>query len=153
LVTQLDWRDALGEFLARAGSVGAVYLDPPYSKLQYSRYYHVLNVLIAYDYPPISWTGRYPPREHRFSSRFEFQPRAAEREFQDVFYRCAEAGLGLLLSYGERSFLPIDGLIKLMNTHFRKVHVFSQRVRHHSQGVRLPGPDGKVTEFVLVGKP
>jgi hypothetical protein len=154
-VTAVDWRKALDAFVVNLGGArpAAVYLDPPYSKLQYSRYYHVLNVLIAYDYPPCEGMGRYPPRAQRFSSRFEYQPRAAERELTEVFVRCSTAGLHLMLSYGDRGFLPIADLIETMTKHFRRVDVFFDRLRHHSQGVRLSAPDGKIAEFVLVGTP
>ncbi len=83
-VTCTDWREALDAFDRATAASGprTVYLDPPYSKLQYSRYYHVLNVLLANDYPLISGVGRYPPRTDRFSSRFEYQPSVARREFE-----------------------------------------------------------------------
>jgi len=154
-VTALDWRNALDAFTADLGNVrpAGVYLDPPYSKLQYSRYYHVLNVLIAYDYPTSVGVGRYPPRAQRFSSRFEYQPRAAEREFGEVFARCSGAGLHLMLSYGDRGFLPISSLIEMMTACFRRVDVFFERIRHHSQGVPPLAPDGKVIEYVLLGTP
>jgi adenine-specific DNA-methyltransferase len=38
-----------------------VYADPPYSKAQYSRYYHVLETLALYDYPAARSAGRYRP--------------------------------------------------------------------------------------------
>jgi len=154
-VTTLDWRDALDAFITGLGNVrpAGVYLDPPYSKLQYSRYYHVLNVLLAYDYPACEGVGRYPPRAQRFSSRFEYQPRAAERELGEVFARCSSAGLHLMLSYGDRGFLPIASLIEMMTARFRRVNVFFERIRHHSQGVPLSAPEGKIIEYVLVGMP
>jgi hypothetical protein len=154
-VTALDWRKALESFTANLSGArpAAVYLDPPYSKLQYSRYYHVLNVLIAYDYPPCLGVGRYPPLAQRFSSRFEYQPRAAERELSEVFMRCSNAGLHLIVSYGDRGFLPIADLIRTMASYFRRVDVFSERIRHHSQGVPLSAPEGKIVEYVIVGMP
>jgi hypothetical protein len=152
-VTTLNWRDAIDAFVANIGNIrpAGVYLDPPYSKLQYSRYYHVLNVLLAYDYPACEGVGRYPPRAQRFSSRFEYQPRAAEREFAEVFSRCSGAGLHLTLSYGDRGFLPVPSLIAMMTAHFRRVHVFFESIRHHSQGVPLSESKGKIMEYILVG--
>jgi hypothetical protein len=151
-VTTLDWRAALEKFVADLGSVrpAAVYLDPPYSKLQYSRYYHVLNVLLTYHYPSSTGVGRYPPRTQRFSSRFEYQPRVAEREFSEVFTRCSAAGLHLILSYGERGFLPVGKMIKMMTEQFSRVTVFFESIRHHSQGTPLSGSKGKIVEYILV---
>jgi hypothetical protein len=153
--SQLDWRGALDRFVIDVGQrrPAAVYVDPPYSKLQYSRYYHVLNVILAYDHPEIEGVGRYPSRATRFSSRFEYQARSAEREFEDVFQRCASQGLHLVLSYSDRGFIPIEVLISRMRAWFGDVLVFWDRVRHHSQGVPLGGHQGYVTELVLVGQP
>jgi hypothetical protein len=154
--TQTDWRIALDRFTVATSSarVRTVYLDPPYTKLQYSRYYHVLNVLLANDYPPISGTGRYPPRSYRFSSRFEYQPAMARREFEDVIGRCAENGVGMMISYGERGFVSIDALTEMLTQRFRKLDVFSEPLRHHSQGRSLSQKSGgRVNEYVLVARP
>ena len=35
--------------------VDTLYLDPPYTDMQYSRYYHLLNVIAKYDYPNFSY--------------------------------------------------------------------------------------------------
>jgi hypothetical protein len=153
--TQLDWREALDLFVRHASGrrPAAVYLDPPYSKLQYSRYYHVLNVLISYDYPTIQGVGRYPPLRDRFSSRFEHRPRTAMREFEEIFRACQDQGLTLLVSYSDSGLVPIDDLTQAMSRAFGSVEVFSEHIRHHSQGVRLSKRPGLVTEYILVGVP
>jgi hypothetical protein len=149
-VTVLNWSEALDGFLkAVPEGPRAVYLDPPYSKLQYSRYYHVLNVLLAYDYPPIHGVGRYPPLDRRFSSRFEYQPGAAEREIEQIFSRCARTKTGMMLSYYDRGFLKIPFLMEAMARYFERVDIFCESLQHHSQGVRL-NEVGKVNEYVLV---
>lgn len=41
-------------------NVGFIYADPPYTDMQYSRYYHLLNTVSKYDYPsPTLNAGRY----------------------------------------------------------------------------------------------
>jgi hypothetical protein len=153
-VTQLDWPEAIKLFAQDIGPhrPAAVYFDPPYSKLQYSRYYHVLNTLISYDYPRIEGVGRYPPLSERFSSRFEYRARTAQREFESAFELCRTLGLHALVSYSDRGFVPIETLSALMQDEFKSVSVFSENIRHHSQGVRLGEHQGHVTEFVLVGR-
>ncbi len=152
--TREGWRKALSDFADQhAGRRAAVYVDPPYSKLQYSRYYHVLNVLLAYDYPPVSGRGRYPPLEQRFSSRFEYQPGVARRELSDLIRTCAERDLSLLLSYGEGGFVGIDHLMSEMGAAFAGVIAFSEPLRHHSQGRKLTSGRGLVLEHLLVGTP
>jgi adenine-specific DNA-methyltransferase len=153
-VTQLDWPAALAEFVLNIGSDrrGVVYLDPPYSKLQYSRYYHVLNSILSYDYPPVEGAGRTPPREMRFSSKFEYQPVTARKEFDALFKACAMNRLSIVASYSDTGFVTIDELLRMMAAYYGRVDVFAERMRHHSQGVRLNGRQGNVTEYVLVAR-
>jgi adenine-specific DNA-methyltransferase len=41
--------------------VGVIYADPPYTDDQYSRFYHLLETLLLYDYPLVSGAGLYRP--------------------------------------------------------------------------------------------
>jgi len=152
-----DWRDALDSFNAetacRDSQPRAVYVDPPYTKLQYSRYYHVLNTLLRYDYPACEGTGRYPPRSYRFSSKFEFQAASAAREFGDLFDRCSTLRLITLVSYSNRGFVPLGELAPLMERRFRAVELYSKPSKHHSQGKPLSSATKSVSEYVLVGLP
>lgn len=147
------WRGALAAFkLANLGRDAAVYVDPPYSKLQYSRYYHVLNVLLTYDYPPVAGRGRYPPRQNRFSSRFEYQPGMARREMREMIQACANADLTTLVSYGDAGFVSIDGLLADMAAAFSSVEMFTEVLRHHSQGRRLATSRAVAIEHLVVGR-
>lgn len=149
-VTTLNWSEALDDFLnAIPEGPRAVYVDPPYSKLQYSRYYHVLNVILAYDYPPIHGVGRYPPLDLRFSSRFEFQPGAAEREIEQIFSRCARSKTQIMLSCYDWGFIKIPFLMDAMGRYFGRIDIFCESLQHHSQGVKL-NKVGKVNEYVFV---
>lgn len=47
-----------------------VVVDPPYSGVQYSRFYHVLETMTQRDVATVSGVGRYPPLEHRPQSSF-----------------------------------------------------------------------------------
>jgi hypothetical protein len=152
--TQGDWRDAVTRFAQGPGSrkPAAVYFDPPYSKFQYSRYYHLLNVLISYDYPSIQGVGRYPPLADRFSSRFEHNSNPALSEFEDAFDLCRDLGLRVFVSYSNRGLVASDALIQTISQRFTEVIEFSDRIRHHSQGTRLGDHLGHVTEFVLAAR-
>jgi adenine-specific DNA-methyltransferase len=70
-VYNLDFRDLLKKEEIRE-NVGFIYADPPYTDMQYSRYYHLLNVLAKYDYPkPSTIHGKYTKglyTENRFQS-------------------------------------------------------------------------------------
>lgn len=47
-----------------------VFIDPPYSAVQYSRFYHVLEAIAAGVTSPVFGVGRYPPLEERPSSQY-----------------------------------------------------------------------------------
>jgi len=149
-----DWREAIVDFArcSEGSRPAAVYFDPPYSKFQYSRYYHLLNVLLSYDYPVIEGTGRYPPMADRFSSRFEHRPRSAQSEFEEAFDLCRDLGLGVLVSYSNRGLVPVDVLTAAMCERFGEVVEFSETIRHHSQGTKLGDHAGQVTEIILAGR-
>ena len=47
-----------------------VFVDPPYSGVQYSRFYHVLETIAVGKCGDVSGVGRYPPRNERPQSKF-----------------------------------------------------------------------------------
>ena len=58
-----------------------VYLDPPYSTENYSRYYHIAETLVNYDYPECRFKGCY--RDDRFKSSF-CRKSKAKNEFDNA---------------------------------------------------------------------
>lgn len=53
-----------------------VFCDPPYSAVQYSRFYHVLEGIAQGGWPEVSGAGRSPDREFRESSDFSMKSQA-----------------------------------------------------------------------------
>lgn len=47
-----------------------VFVDPPYSEVQYSRFYHVLEAIAKGEVSDVSGTGRYPPLSDRPQSNY-----------------------------------------------------------------------------------
>ena len=86
--------------------VGAVYADPPYTRDQYSRFYHVYETLYLYDYPDSKGAGRY--RSDRFVTPFS-RVTTVRRSFEKLFGLIAEAQIPLVLSY------PANGLFETRN--------------------------------------
>ena len=79
-----------------------VYADPPYTKDQYSRYYHIYETALLYDYPSRHGTGQY--RSDRFSSDFSLISRV-DLAMSQLIRVCAEQNSDLILSY------PSNGLL------------------------------------------
>jgi adenine-specific DNA methylase len=68
------WENALMSFSAKLieKTINLVYLDAPYTRDEYSRYYHLLETLVDYKYYPLIGVGRVPDKKNssRFSSEF-----------------------------------------------------------------------------------
>lgn len=86
--------------------IGAVYADPPYTKDQYSRYYHVYETLYRYDYPDSHGAGRV--RSDRVSTGFCLKTQVVQ-SFSDLFRHTAERGVPLILSYPSGGLLGVAG--------------------------------------------
>ena len=95
---------ALLQVLCERGERPAVvYADPPYTSDHYSRYYHLYETLLLYDYPPSEATGRYRP--DRFSSSYSIKTEV-EAAMDHLIAGCAKIGSRLVLSYPERGLIP-----------------------------------------------
>jgi adenine-specific DNA-methyltransferase len=55
-----------------------VFLDPPYSGVHYSRFYHVLETIARTQCGEVSGTGRYPPPSERPRSSYSMKGEAGE---------------------------------------------------------------------------
>jgi adenine-specific DNA-methyltransferase len=80
-----------------------VYADPPYTDDQYSRYYHLYETLILYDYPVCTGRGRY--RDGRAVSEFCL-PRKVSEALENLIAKTHNLGSDLVLSYPEKGLLP-----------------------------------------------
>jgi adenine-specific DNA-methyltransferase len=88
--------EALLRALPKSRSVGIIYCDPPYTDDQYSRFYHVWETLVLYDYPTVTGRGRYRPG--RFTTDFSLRSKVAHA-FSSLIKQAASTGAdGLKLS-------------------------------------------------------
>lgn len=113
------------------GRPGVIYADPPYTNDQYSRYYHIFETLILYDYPDVTGFARY--RSNRFSTPFSLS-----REVEGAFHRftgdCAFLRSDLILSYPTTGLLHQIGSnpLHILRQHYRRAEVFHQGILNHS---------------------
>lgn len=152
-ITVLPWRDALNRFVDETADVRerGVYLDPPYSRLQYSRFYHVFDTLLRYDYPECKGIGRTSEKERRFSSRFDSRKPSVRGEFEAFFKQAAANRLQVFVSYSTTGTIPFDELLELAGNTFQEVAVYACPIRHHSQGVKLTDR-GRRLEVLIAAK-
>lgn len=99
-----------------------VYADPPYTGDQYSRYYHVWESLIKYDYPVAIGKGRY--RADRFATPFSKKSSVAQA-FEELVGGVAHLKAELVLSYPGNGILRRAGHdpLSILKQYYRKVEV------------------------------
>lgn len=130
-VGDTDWRagnrvfhgdavDVLKEIHAQDIRPAIIYADPPYTNDQYSRYYHLLETALLYDYPAAAGKGLY--RESRFRSSFSLA-RNVDDSFANMINEAGQTGAGLIISYPSNGLLPdsLQRIPELMAKHFSHV--------------------------------
>jgi adenine-specific DNA-methyltransferase len=75
-----------------------VFLDPPYSGVQYSRFYHVLETIAQGRRPIVSGSGRYPALNERPKSEFS-NVGTAPRALEELLFGIARAGSAAILTF------------------------------------------------------
>lgn len=115
-----------------------IYADPPYSRAQYSRYYHVLETLVAYDYPDCTGKGRY--RHDRFQTGFS-QTAKVIGAFTDFIDACAAIEAPLYISYPSNGLLGRAGgnITELLRERYPSVALVDRVILNHSTLGGAPG--------------
>jgi adenine-specific DNA-methyltransferase len=128
---------------------GLVYADPPYTKDQYSRYYHLYETLYRYDYPVSVGAGRY--RDDRFVSDFSLRSKVVTA-FVELAELVSSRDVPLILSYPSNGLLVSAGvdLRELLADHFVHVNVVSVETNHSTLGARGGRQTKPATENLYV---
>lgn len=160
-----DWRGLYAS--GGIDDVDVVYADPPYTADNYSRFYHVLEVLTRYDYPELQVSrgkttkGRYPVIEERHQSPF-CHKRGVDGELRALCAETATRGSALVLSYAEENGLWFkvqaergaspaearEGFLDLAREAYRDVRLETQGLLHSGQG----DSNHQVTELLLIAR-
>lgn len=129
-----------------------VYADPPYTDDQYSRYYHIWETLILYDYPESAGAGRYRP--DRFQTPFSRRS-SVSKAMHELVSKCQSLGSDLVMSY------PCNGLLNqvgedpmtILRQYYRTVEV-SHCIDyvHSTMGSSKGAAKLAVKEFIYWGK-
>ncbi len=123
--------------------------DPPYTQDNYSRFYHVLEVIDRHAVPRLArdadgalLKGRYPVIGERFLSRF-CMPDEVEREFRTVTREAATRGAAIVWSYSATNGLllkrwppaeRLDRLRALIGECYRDVEIRRKPLHHSGSG-------------------
>jgi adenine-specific DNA-methyltransferase len=108
-----------------------IYADPPYTGDQYSRYYHLLKTLIAYDYPTSEGKGQYRPA--RFVSDFSLRKKVFGA-FESLVSGAAALGSELIINYPEYGLLEDTekSMLGILRAHFSRAELAAVIAHEHS---------------------
>lgn len=114
-------------------NIGVVYADPPYTKDQYSRYYHVYETLYRYDYPDSSGAGR--NRSDRFTTGFSLKS-AVVASFHDLCRNVSRMRVPLIVSYPSSGLLSDLDLtvVDIAASYFQNINTLSFEANHSTMG-------------------
>lgn len=144
--------DAIELVKSDLGDIGVIYADPPYTKDQYSRFYHLYETLVLYDFPASSGAGRY--RNQRFITRFS-QSSGVRSAFTEMLEAVALKGKPLILSYPENGLLNRVGvnLGELLGVYFIAERILCFDYMHSTMGGSNGSNAKSTTEILYVCQP
>lgn len=144
--------------------VSLIYADPPYTDMQYSRYYHLLNTVALYNYPtPSIKNGKYTKglyTEGRFQSKLS-QKSSCFDQMKDLIQFSHENKKHLAISFAypantalqktDRYVMNIEDLISLCRKEFSSKNVCIETLDYKHSNNRNNVPK-KVVEYLIVCK-
>lgn len=135
-----------------ASKAQVVYCDPPYTDDQYSRYYHVWETLVLYDYPEITGRGRY--REGRFTTDFSLASKV-KSAFERLIKEVASSGADFVLSYPSNGLLHHAGQcpLEMLKAEYPSAELAVEVPYSHStMGASKGSAKSAVTERVYLAR-
>ena len=143
------WVRALDAYEQLAKDGDLVYIDPPYTREEASRYYHVLETLTKYNYPESLGKALAPPKgKDRFSS--EFFTRSSIKfahQLRCLLSRPLEAGFVVLWNYADNALCSIPEVLSELKVDNLRINGFFTQHSHRGQG---QGRHRQVQEYILV---
>lgn len=132
------WQAAIDKASASVGdAVTCVYLDPPYTRDEYSRYYHILETLVRYDYPSVQDKASMPKRGQagRFASAFATRnTMVIEDLIVEIIERILGNGWSCLWSYSSTGVASVEKILKRLSKDDRNISVFGMTHSYKGQG-------------------
>ena len=130
-----------------------VFVDPPYSAVQYSRFYHVLETIARGACDKVEGVGRYPIPEERPNSSYSRKGQAKEA-MKELLEILSEKGCTVILTFPEKECsngLSGDTLAEMAQQLFR-VERKSVRTRFSTLGGNSMNRDARTPsdELILV---
>jgi adenine-specific DNA methylase len=140
-VTQLvdgPWQSAISEIADQVDPKNVtVYVDAPYRREEYSRYYHLLETLVRYDYPHVTSKGRVRDKSAGYRVRSEFFTRNRPRMTQalaSVLEKILWQGWNCAWSYADNADASVGDVLASLASPPRRIRTASADHAHRLQG-------------------
>ena len=144
------WNNTLLSLGDQLGNVPVlVYLDAPYKREEYSRYYHVLETLCLYNYPSCTGVGLIPRPGERFHSEFFTRTTSQlNKIFTKVICQIVERGWICAWSYSSSGSAQIyDIVCEISSKVDCNIKSYAVPAIHKSHGGAKPK---SVTEYLII---
>lgn len=149
------WRPALQQLSTLISEREVlVYLDPPYTRDEYSRYYHVLETLVLYNYPMVDGRALVPTKGslNRFSSEFfSRNVESIEASVATVISACLARGWSVMLSYASSGTASLEKVVASLEGQLESTELFRTGYTHVAHG-KLRAHK-KIDEYLVLFKP
>lgn len=145
-----DLRTSVGDVTSVATTTDdTVYLDPPYTKRQYSAYYHILETIHAGDWPDVGGvTGLRPWKDK--ASDYCYKTRALDALTSLVHGIDARQ---ILLSYSNEGHVPREKLLEAMSEVGQVTVHDIKTIGRYRPNARASANANTVDEFVIEVQP
>lgn len=146
------WQQALSDLDDElVGCSVVVYLDAPYTREEYSRYYHLLETLVKYHYPSCVGEGKTPNKKEgeRFKSEFFTRNvKALDNIFEKLIVDILNRNWICAWSYSDTGRAQIVDVVESVTQRTNcTIKTFSTPYRHKPQG----GSKSKqITEYLIL---
>ncbi len=127
--------------------ISLIYLDPPYSGEQYSRFYHVLETATKYDNPEINKKIKWLYRNDRFKSDFCYKNRWI-KSFEKIFKFWNKKWANIIISYSDKWIISINDIEKTLKKYYKDVDIKSKKHFHSS----LSKGASELNEILIIWK-
>jgi adenine-specific DNA methylase len=149
------WQNALTTARSKVnGEPVIVYVDAPYTRDEYSRYYHVLETLVAYNYPDAIGKGKLPSKSTGDRFRSEFFTKKHEQVNQAFVRLISEVltcGWTCAWSYANSGIADMVSVIRSVDKVINcRVSSYAVPHAHKPQGGYRPKT---VTEYLVMFVP
>jgi adenine-specific DNA methylase len=147
------WRKSISFLESQLDTVPVlVYLDAPYKREEYSRYYHVLETLCLYNYPSCTGLGLIPKPAERFRSEFFTRTSSQlNKIFVELICEILDKGWMCAWSYSSSGAADICAIVSEISSRSDcGIKSYAVPAIHKSHGGAKPK---SVTEYLIVFSP